>query len=133
MWRFYILLLIAGSLFAEDYTPLTYDEAYNYIQNSPIEQVVNDILRLDAIEHTPLVIPDPVYGALVLKNDDLIIFPNTSEVDVNLYDLKYRVTFRSYTITDFAKPLKGGFSFKSFMWGLGSGLLTGLLIGIFAG
>ena len=74
MWKYCILLLIAGSLFAEDYTPLTYEQAANYIDNNR-EQAITDIIRLDAIEHTPLIIPDPVYGALVLKNDDLIIFP----------------------------------------------------------
>ena len=101
-----VLLLIGSFTIAETWTPLTDQDALNYIRNVDQSQLILDIQRLDFLENHSPVIPDPWYTAALLENGTLIIFPTKHNLTANHGHLIYGIKFRTYTIPEFLPPKK---------------------------
>ncbi len=115
----------------DNYIPLTEQEAINYIDN-PVnrERLIQDIINLDIIENTLPVISTPRYGAVLLKNGDLFVFPISKVITMRLHYLHYELELGSFTFEKFHIEESNN-RFMPGLIGFGIGLLGGLLIGIF--
>jgi len=104
-----IAILAIQTITAEEYTPLTRDEAAAYIDKcqeteAGREQLINDIIQLDYMEHTTPPIPDPAYTAMLHDNGDLIIFPLLKISYIQWGKFSYSLTYPQYILKDFYKP-----------------------------
>ncbi len=115
----------------DNYIPLTEQEAINYIDNpANREQLIQDIININIIEHTIPILSLPRYGAVLLKNGDLLVFPIDKIMTIELHYLHYGIELPTYTFDKFHMEESNN-RFIPGLIGFGIGLLGGLLIGIF--
>lgn len=107
-----ILLLIALVLIlpviSQEYIPPSNAQLWEYWQSLTKEQQIDEIRKLDIIEHT---IPDinfPELNAVLLDNGDLLILPE-SEINIKINYLEYSVKLDNITIKEFYFPEKKRF------------------------
>jgi hypothetical protein len=98
-----LLLLLSLAAFAQQYTPLTLDEAQAYIKTMAPDALAQQIIKLDYIEHAKpdLFIPGVVYG--LAGRDLLIAYPGEApkiELIVKPY-LAYSIPLKPERIKNF--------------------------------
>ncbi len=114
----------------DNYIPLTEQEAINYIDN-PVnrEQLIQDIINLDIIEHTVPIVSNPTYGAVLLENGDLLLYPVDRVMVIRIGHLEYDITLLTYTFEKFyVEENKSRFIPGVIGFGIGCGI--GLLVGL---
>lgn len=106
-----MLLTLSTICTAAEYPPLTDVEIDGYLKSITLQELREDIRRLDILEHTTPVIPFPGYIAILTKRD-LYLYPRTEIITVQHGHLTWNVTLPESTIEDFIPPvLSAGASF----------------------
>ncbi len=114
----------------DNYIPLSEEEAINYIDNpNNREQLIQDIIHLDIIEHTVPIISNPVYGAVLLENGDLLVYPVDRGLIIRIGHLEYGITLLAYTFEKFYVEEKKS-RFIPGLIGFGIGCSVALLLGL---
>jgi len=112
------------------YTPLTRQEAIDYIDNpANREQLIIDVISIDAIEHSLPKISLPNYSAVLLEDGDLIVSPLTELIEFQLVYLHYITAAPVYSFSGFHIEEKRS-RFLPGLIGFGIGCLSGLLLGL---
>jgi hypothetical protein len=119
-----VLIALAMMAYGEDYKPLTIEEAKAYMARASPDQIAEQIVKLDFIEHAAPVVTMP-RRITVLEQRDLVVWNDGPiVVQVGKY-LEYRLTQKAERIVGFV-PIDW-----SWLWwgigGAGAGILTGLL------
>jgi hypothetical protein len=94
------------------------------------EQQTQEIRKLDDIERAVPEILMPYYGAVLLKNGDLVIFPEEEIMYINIDYLRYAVTLKEYKLDGFYLPDTKDFMdyFTSISLGVCIGLIGTLVV-----
>ena len=85
------------------YEPLTDEEIKVYWNTLTEEEKIEEIRKLDILEHSLPVIEGLEYIALLTEDGDLIIYPK-SIINLSVGYLSYEITMPQYTITEFIIP-----------------------------
>lgn len=96
-------MVIPIQICLSDYTPLTDEEITTYWESLTKEQRIEEIRKLDMIEHSVPIIQGIQFAAVLDEDGNLYIFP-VSAVSMVLVDFEYDITFPEYTIEGFQKP-----------------------------
>lgn len=113
-----ILLLI--TIQAWTYEPLTDEEILNYWGTLTQEEKIEEIRKLDLLEHSLPVIEGLQYIAIITKEGDLIIYPKNAVI-LSLGYLLYEIDFPEHLIEDFVIPKEKK---KYFLAGAGGWLVA---------
>jgi hypothetical protein len=128
---FIIILLVAFPIYAnqsEQYTPLTYEQADNYLDSVDYDTVVDIIIEYDYIEHTTPKVTFPT-TSYVLFETDLLIQP-MSDLQINHGNFSWSIPLESNTIYNFTKEKSSTMKdIFIFVGGTVVGILTGYMIG----
>lgn len=131
MLRLSIILLIAlvliPSVNAQEYTPPTDAQLWDWWNNLAPEEQIQQLRNLDLIEHSIPKIKIPEYSATLIDSGDLII-SSISPLNIKIHYLEYDITMQDLYFKGFYKapdpPIMEYIIFT------GAGLLGGLLLGI---
>lgn len=104
------------------YEPLTDNEIKQYWSGLTEEEKIEEIRKLDILEHTIPVIEGGEYIALLTKDGTLVIYPK-SVMFLSIGYLAYEIELPEYYIEDFVIPAQKK---KYFLAGAG-GLVVALL------
>lgn len=101
-----IAVILTSGLYAQEYKPMTESEARNYIMSAYtdaliMEQLILDVIRLDYLENTVPMLPDPMYTAVLDKKGNLTIFPLNPYMIVEWGHLQWEVNYQPYYIQNF--------------------------------
>lgn len=98
----------AGPARAEDYVPLTEEEAAAYVATLTQEQIVQEIIKLDLIEHSVPVLSGLSVAAVLGKDGSLIIwYPDV--ITMTIGPLAYGVAVSPQKIENFTEEKRGPF------------------------
>ena len=128
---FIIILLASFSIYAdqsEQYTPLTYEQADNYLDSVDYNTVVDIVIEYDYIEHTAPKVTFPT-TSYVLFETDLLIQP-MSDLQINHGNFSWSIPLESSTIYNFTKEKSSTMKdIFIFVGGTVVGILAGYMIG----
>ena len=105
------------------YEPLTNDEIKLYWSTLTEDEKIEEIRKLDVIEHSIPIITNVQYIALLTKEGDLIIYPNLPII-CNIGYLSYEIEFPQYLIEDFIEIKEEK---KKYVLSVISGIIIGVL------
>jgi len=105
------------------YEPLTNEEIKLYWSTLTEDEKIEEIRKLDIIEHSIPIIKNVNYIALLTKNGDLIIYPNLPII-MNISYLSYEIEMPQYLIEDFIEIKEEK---KKYVLSAISGILIGVL------
>lgn len=105
------------------YEPLTNDEIKLYWSTLTEDEKIEEIRKLDIIEHSIPIITNVNYIALLTKNGDLIIYPNLPII-MNISYLSYEIEMPQYLIEDFIEIKEEK---KKYILSAISGVIIGVL------
>jgi protein-arginine kinase len=98
-----MVLLVALPLKANEYTPPTRANIQKYIESLSMEQLIDEILRLDLLENSLLDFEFPEYSAVLTKDNTLFITPLSEKVLISLEYLKYSAKLPQLIFENFQK------------------------------
>ena len=99
-------LLILVNLLTWGYDPLTDEEIQIYWNSLTLDQKIEEIRKLDLLEHIPPEFDQFKYIALLTINDELIIYPESSIIIAKHVYLEYEIELPIFHIEDFNIPVK---------------------------
>ena len=105
------------------YEPLTNDEIKLYWSTLTEDEKIEEIRKLDIIEHSIPIVKNVNYIALLTKNGDLIIYPNLPII-MNISYLSYEIEMPQYLIEDFIEIKEEK---KKYILSAISGVIIGVL------
>lgn len=88
------------------YEPLTDEEILIYWNSLTHEQKIEEIRKLDLLEHIPIQIDDFKYLALLTVDNELIIYPEDNIIEGNHAYLVYEIEIPTFYIENFTIPVK---------------------------
>lgn len=115
-----MILFLLITISAWTYEPLTDEEILSYWGSLTQQEKIDEIRKLDILEHSLPIIQGLEYIAILTKEWDLIIYPKTV-VTLSLGYLLYEIDFPEYLIEDFAIP---GEKKKYFLSGVGGAVVA---------
>jgi len=104
------------------YEPLTDEEIIAYLRSLSLEQQLDEIRKLDWLEHEPPVFEKYKYLAVLDKDNELIVYPEKSLIGAKHAYLHYTVELPTFYFEDFEIPVKKRYILAG---------LTGGVIGIY--
>jgi hypothetical protein len=121
----FVLLALLIGVAGEAYTPLSAEEAKDYMRRDPAG-AVQDIIALDLIEHTE---PDAVLPETVLHTEglDLILRYDPAWIALTIGPLSYKVEMPERRAKNYFRPIAGRVILFGAV-GLGVGLGLGVLL-----
>ena len=105
------------------YEPLTNEEIKLYWSTLTEDEKIEEIRKLDIIEHFIPIIENVNYIALLTKNGDLIIYPNLPII-MSISYLSYEIEMPQYLIEDFIEIKEEK---KKYILSAISGVIIGVL------
>jgi hypothetical protein len=105
------------------YEPLTDEEVKVYWDSLTEQEKIEEIRKLDILEHSIPVIEGLEYIALLTKDGDLIIYP-ASVVNISIGYLSYDITFPDFLIKDFIEIKEPK---KNYIGAIAFGIITTIL------
>lgn len=103
-----VLILNCLFLSAEPYTPPSDNELWAWWSSLTKEQKIDEIRKLDIIEHTVPEITIPEMTAILTIDGDLVI-SHIDPVEIKIYYLSYSVEIEPFKIVEFYIPEKKEF------------------------
>jgi hypothetical protein len=114
------LFLLIIIIPAWTYEPLTDEEIKQYWSSLSEEERLEEIRKLDILEHTSPIIEGGEYIALLTKDGTLIIYPK-SIMFLSIGHLAYEIELPEYHIEDFVPPAQKK---KYFLAGIGGTIIA---------
>lgn len=100
------VLLILVNLPVWSYDPLTDEETQIYWNSLTLDQKIEEIRKLDLLEHIPPKFDQFKYIALLTINDELIIYPESSIIIAKHVYLEYEIGLPTFYMKDFIIPAR---------------------------
>jgi hypothetical protein len=102
------------------YEPLTNEEIIKYWNSLTYEEQIEEIRKLDLLEHIPPEFEMFNYLALLTKDNELVIYPEIEIIEVKHVYLLYEVKMPTFHIENFVVPAKK----KYILAGLSGGIIA---------
>ncbi len=101
---FFLLMIICLPLWT--YEPLTNEEVKKYWNSLTYDQQIEEIRKLDLLEHVPPQFEMFNYLALLTEDNELIIYPEKEKIEVVHSYLIYEVKLPTFYIENFVLPVE---------------------------
>jgi hypothetical protein len=88
------------------YEPLTDEEIIDYWYSLTLDQKIQEIKKLDLLEHIPPSFEMFRYLAVLTKDNELIIYPEKKQIEMTHVHLIYEIELPSFYMKDFIIPVK---------------------------
>lgn len=107
------------------YDPLTDEEVKAYWSTLNEDQRIEEIRKLDILEHSIPILNNVNYIAILTDNGNLKIYPEFPQSELTIGYLTFEVTLPEYLMKDFYKPENK--DIFDFILSMGLGAISGII------